>query len=249
MQLILLTPSLVLTFLVVISMRLVFSSIIYCPHAPPPYIHHTSTPVWLFFFGGGVVLGLRCCVQAFSSCSQQRLLFIVVYGPLIAVASLAAEYGLWVHKASVASAHRLSSCGAPAQLLHGIWNLPRSGIEPASPALAGRLLSTLPPGESSVFHLRSWDRKEYEREFPGIPVARTQTFHFTEHRFNPGWGTKIPHGTRPKKGRKKRACVHFVCFPLSRKMSSEASQTKLMPPCAWPERENPHPPISFNHSR
>ena len=69
MQLILLTPSLVLTFLVVISMRLVFSSIIYCPHAPPPYIHHTSTPVWLFFWGGGVVLGLRCCVQAFSSCS------------------------------------------------------------------------------------------------------------------------------------------------------------------------------------
>ena len=38
-----------------------------------------------------------------------------------------------------------------------------------SPALAGRLLSTAPPGKSSGFHLRSWDRKEHEREFPGIP--------------------------------------------------------------------------------
>ena len=74
MPLFLLTPSPVLTFLVVISMRLVFPSIIYCPHASPPYIHHTPTPVWLFFFFNFlVVLGLRCCVQAFSSCSYSSL--------------------------------------------------------------------------------------------------------------------------------------------------------------------------------
>ena len=39
-------------------------------------------------------LGLRCCARAFSSFSKQGLLFIVVRGLLIAVASLAEEHGL-----------------------------------------------------------------------------------------------------------------------------------------------------------
>ena len=29
-----------------------------------------------------------------------------------------------------------------------MWNLPRPGIEPMSPALAGGFLSTVPPGKS-----------------------------------------------------------------------------------------------------
>ena len=37
-------------------------------------------------------LGLRCCVRAFSSCVEQRLLFVVVHGLLIAAASLASEH-------------------------------------------------------------------------------------------------------------------------------------------------------------
>ena len=40
------------------------------------------------------VLGLRCCVSAFSSCSEQRLLFIAVRGLLIAAVSLVAEHRL-----------------------------------------------------------------------------------------------------------------------------------------------------------
>ena len=43
---------------------------------------------------------------------------------------------------------RLSSCGAQALLLHGMWDLPGPGIEPMSPALAGRFLTTVPPGKS-----------------------------------------------------------------------------------------------------
>ena len=39
-------------------------------------------------------LGLRCCTQAFSSCSERGLLFVAVLGLLIAVASLVAELGL-----------------------------------------------------------------------------------------------------------------------------------------------------------
>ena len=39
-------------------------------------------------------LGLCCCARAFSSCGEPGLLFVVVHGPLIAVASLVVEHGL-----------------------------------------------------------------------------------------------------------------------------------------------------------
>ena len=43
--------------------------------------------------------------------------------------------------------HRLSSCGTQAELLRGMWNLPRPGLEPVSPALAGGFLTTAPSGK------------------------------------------------------------------------------------------------------
>ena len=51
--------------------------------------------------------------------------------------------------------HRLwlSSCDAQASLLHRTWNLPGPGIAPAFPALAGRFLSTVPPGKSAPWLL------------------------------------------------------------------------------------------------
>ena len=39
------------------------------------------------------LLGLHCCVQAFSSCSEQGLLFVAVKGRLIVVASLVESTG------------------------------------------------------------------------------------------------------------------------------------------------------------
>ena len=39
-------------------------------------------------------LGLQCCMRPFSSCGEQGLLFVVVRGLLIGVASLVAEHGL-----------------------------------------------------------------------------------------------------------------------------------------------------------
>ena len=39
-------------------------------------------------------LGRHCCTWAFSTCGERGLLFIVVRGLLIAVASLVAEHGL-----------------------------------------------------------------------------------------------------------------------------------------------------------
>ena len=48
----------------------------------------------LFIYLFLAALGLHCCTQAFSSCSEQGLLFVAVRGLLIAVASLVAEHGL-----------------------------------------------------------------------------------------------------------------------------------------------------------
>ena len=53
-------------------------------------------------------------------------------------------------RASVVVACGLSSCGSRAQLLRGMWDLPRPGLEPVSPALAGRFLTTTPPGKSPL---------------------------------------------------------------------------------------------------
>ena len=56
-------------------------------------------PVFLFFLNKFIylflaALGLRCCTQAFSSCSEQGLLFVAVCRLLTAVASLVPEHGL-----------------------------------------------------------------------------------------------------------------------------------------------------------
>ena len=85
------------------------------------------------------VLGLRFCARAFSSCGKRGPFFFVVRGPLTVVASLVAEHRL--------QTHRLSSCGSWAQLLCGMWDLPRPGLEPVSPALAVRFSTTAPPGK------------------------------------------------------------------------------------------------------
>ena len=85
------------------------------------------------------VLGLRFCARAFSSCGKRGTLFIAVRGPLSTAASLVAEHRL--------QTLRLSNCGSRAQSLHGTWDLPRPGLEPAFPALAGRLSTTAPPGK------------------------------------------------------------------------------------------------------
>ena len=85
------------------------------------------------------MLGLCFCARAFSSCGKWGPLFIAVCGPFPITASLVAAHRL--------QTRRLSSCGSRAQLLHGMWDLPRPGLEPVSPALAGRFSTTAPPGK------------------------------------------------------------------------------------------------------
>ena len=89
------------------------------------------------------VLGLCFCARAFSSCGERGPLFIAVRRPLTVAASLVAE-----HRPQT---HRLSNCGSRAQLLRGTRDPPRPGLEPVSPALAGRPSTTAPPGKPPVF--------------------------------------------------------------------------------------------------
>ena len=85
------------------------------------------------------VLGLCFCARAFSSCGKWGPLLIVAHGPLTIAAPLVAE-----HRPQT---RRLGSCGPRAQPLRGMWDPPRPGLEPVSPALAGGLSTTAPPGK------------------------------------------------------------------------------------------------------
>ena len=90
------------------------------------------------------MLGLRFCARAFSSCCERGPLFIAVHRPLTVAAPPVAEHRL--------QTRRLSSCGSQAQSLRGMWDLPRPGLEPVSPALAGRLSTTVPPGKPLMMY-------------------------------------------------------------------------------------------------
>ena len=96
--------------------------------------------IYLLFMA---VLGLRFYARAFSTCGKQGPLFIAVRGPLTIMASLVEEHRL--------QKRRLSHCGSRAQLLRGMWDLPRPGLEPVSAALAGRFSTTAPPGKPKSF--------------------------------------------------------------------------------------------------
>ena len=132
-------------------------------------------------------MGLHCCVRAFSSCGKRGPLFIAVCGLLIVVAS--PVNGAWAPgtQASVVVACglscgsralecRLSSCGAWAQLLHGMWDLPGPGLEPVSPALAGRFPTTVPPGKSNRTFLSpqkfSYTLPSYSLLSPHLPTTQ-----------------------------------------------------------------------------
>ena len=113
------------------------------------FIFSIFLKVFIYLFMA--VLGLHFCARTFSSCGKRGPLFITVRGPLTIAASLVVEHRL--------QSRRLSNCGSQAQLLHGTWDLPRPGLEPMSPALAGRLPTTAPPGKPYIFYfflVQSW---------------------------------------------------------------------------------------------
>ena len=109
-----------------------------------------------------VWLGLRCCMWTFLQ--LRRAEAILCCGARASHRGGFSCCGAWAlgmqasvvaARGSVVVAHGLSSCGTQAQLLHGMWDLPRAGIEPVSPALAGGFLTTAPPGKSHRYFLCS----------------------------------------------------------------------------------------------
>ena len=96
-------------------------------------------------------LGLCCCMQAFSSCSEWG------YSSL-QCASLsfrgfsccgAQILGTW---ASVFVAQGLNRCSAWALVAHAMCSLPGPGTEPMSPALSDGVLSTVSPGKLRTYY-------------------------------------------------------------------------------------------------
>ena len=68
---------------------------------------------------------------------------VVLTGLLTVVASLVAEHWALGHVG-------FSSRGAQAYLSNGMWDLPGPGIKPMFPALAGRFLTTILPGDGET---------------------------------------------------------------------------------------------------
>ena len=63
---------------------------------------------------------------------------------------------------------RLNSCGAWALLLRGVWDLPGPGLKSVSPALAGRFLTTAPPGKP---HLHGKSYLQYFHYYQRIQIT------------------------------------------------------------------------------
>ena len=99
--------------------------------------------IFYLFYLYLAVLALRFCARAFSSCGKRGPLFITVRGPFTIAAPPVVGHRL--------QTRRLSNCGSRAQLLRGMWDPPRPGLEPVSPALAGRLSTTAPPGKPYMY--------------------------------------------------------------------------------------------------
>ena len=103
------------------------------------------------------LLGPRCVSQAFSSCGAWGLLFVSVCGLLVAGVLSSRSTGCkrlgsgscggWAPclQGAGPGARRLSSCGARAQLLLSVWNLPGPGVKSMFSALAGGFTTTGAP--------------------------------------------------------------------------------------------------------
>ena len=109
------------------------------------------------------MLGLHCCLRAFSSCGGGD------YSPVeVSMASPVVGHRLLGTWASVGAALGLCACGSQALKCwlngcgtqaclphsHGVWHLPGPGTKPVSPALAYGFLTTGPPG-NPLFYIFS----------------------------------------------------------------------------------------------
>ena len=101
--------------------------------------------IYLFIYLFMAVLGPRFCARALPSCGKRRPLLIVVCGPLTIAASPVAEHRLQMR--------RPSNCGSRAQLLCGMWDPPRPGLEPVVPCIGRQMLNHCATREAPCYVL------------------------------------------------------------------------------------------------
>ena len=139
---------------------------------PITRLQRLSFGLWMWLFAGLVLVDIpdksscfkirmashlsRCGLQLFSNIFFFFFIFGCVGSSFLCEGSLQLrQAGATLRRgarASLVAEHRLqtrrlSSCGSRAQLLRGMWDPPRPGLEPVSPALAGRFPTTAPPGK------------------------------------------------------------------------------------------------------
>ena len=115
-----------------------------------PYKQDEIIQVFLsffFFFKLWVYLFIYGCVGSSFLC--EGFLQLQQVGAILHRGAQASHYRGLVAEYRLQT-HRLSNCGSRAQSLRGRWDPPRPGLEPVSPAPAGRSPTAAPPGKHGV---------------------------------------------------------------------------------------------------
>ena len=91
-----------------------------------------------------------------------------------------------------------------------MWDPPRPGPEPVSPALAGRLSTTAPPGKpyKLIFKMPK------TRHSPVVQWLRLGALTTMGPDSIPGWGIKIPQAAQCSQKKKKKSLKPKASFPL-----------------------------------
>ena len=79
-------------------------------------------------------------------------------------------------------------CGIRVLLPCGLWDLPRPGVEPGSPALAGRFFTTDPPGKPAIMNIRASLIAQLVKNLPAMQETPAQ-FLGQEDLLEKGWAT------------------------------------------------------------
>ena len=138
-----------------------YSSLSLSPPPPSPFLFSLFIFLLLFFINLFIYFWLRWVFVA-----ARRLSLVAASGGysslrcvgfslrwLLLLRSTDSRRGGFSSCGLRALERRLSSCGEQALLLRSTWDLPRPGLEPVSPALAGGFLTTAPPGKSCSLFL------------------------------------------------------------------------------------------------
>ena len=131
------------------------------------------------------MIGLHYCAGFLSSCSVMASHFSG-FSCCGAWASVVMACG-FSSCGSQALEAKVNSCGAWAKLLWGMWDLPRPGIEPVSPALAGGFFTTEPPGKPARRILNQWTTREVPPFIPILFCLVSPTFHQERFQTQKSW--------------------------------------------------------------